>query len=138
MHRYFWTDWISIKIWNSHCNIITLIPGTYVQKLMRVFFVKLIDIHSISFYLFFRNSIFSPSNCTTNFYNKNFSHNTYLTGRQFGGKSSVEMYRQVLLAGCRCVELDCWDGKDPDYEPIITHGRAMCSEISFKVSIVNY
>jgi len=31
----------------------------------------------------------------------NSSHNTYLIGRQFGGKSSVEMYRQVLLAGCR-------------------------------------
>lgn len=34
------------------------------------------------------------------------SHNTYLTGRQFGGKSSVEMYRQVLLAGCRLEAVD--------------------------------
>lgn len=33
------------------------------------------------------------------------SHNTYLTGRQFGGKSSVEMYRQVLLSGCRYVSV---------------------------------
>lgn len=35
----------------------------------------------------------------------NSSHNTYLIGHQITGKSSVEIYRQTLLAGCRWVEL---------------------------------
>ncbi|XP_023249264.1 1-phosphatidylinositol 4,5-bisphosphate phosphodiesterase beta-1-like [Seriola lalandi dorsalis] len=60
------------------------------------------------------------------------SHNTYLTAGQLAGSSSVEMYRQVLLAGCRCVELDVWKGRTAEEEPVITHGFTMTSEISFK------
>ncbi|KAK3541970.1 hypothetical protein QTP86_009238 [Hemibagrus guttatus] len=51
---------------------------------------------------------------------------------QLAGNSSVEIYRQVLLSGCRCVELDCWKGRTGDEEPIITHGFTMTTEISFK------
>ncbi|KAM0377468.1 hypothetical protein ACHAPZ_001020 [Fusarium culmorum] len=58
------------------------------------------------------------------------SHNTYLLGRQVAGQSSVEGYISALARGCRCVEVDCWDGYNG--QPEVNHGRTMTTSISFK------
>ncbi|NXA12167.1 PLCD3 phosphodiesterase, partial [Sapayoa aenigma] len=58
------------------------------------------------------------------------SHNTYLTRNQIGGTSSTEAYVKALRAGCRCVELDCWEGSDG--EPVVYHGHTLTSKILFR------
>ncbi|XP_074973798.1 1-phosphatidylinositol 4,5-bisphosphate phosphodiesterase delta-4 isoform X2 [Caretta caretta] len=58
------------------------------------------------------------------------SHNTYLLEDQLRGQSSVEGYIRALKRGCRCLEVDCWDG--PSGEPVVYHGHTFTSKIPFK------
>ena len=66
-------------------------------------------------------------------YTINSSHNTYLVGHQLYGKTTVEGIERAIEQGCRCIELDCWDGKNG--EPIITHGHTLTSDYLFEKMI---
>jgi len=59
----------------------------------------------------------------------NSSHNTYLEGRQVGGTASLWQYVEVLHRGCRCVEIDCWNG--PHGDPVVRHSLASYPWLNF-------
>ncbi|XP_053944699.1 1-phosphatidylinositol 4,5-bisphosphate phosphodiesterase zeta-1 [Cuculus canorus] len=58
------------------------------------------------------------------------SHNTYLVSDQLVGPSDLWGYTSALLKGCRCVEIDCWNGSNN--EPIVYHGHTLTSKIPFR------
>ncbi|KAM9672613.1 1-phosphatidylinositol 4,5-bisphosphate phosphodiesterase zeta-1 [Trichechus inunguis] len=61
------------------------------------------------------------------------SHNTYLISDQLVGRSDLWGYISALVKGCRCLEIDCWDGSQN--EPIVYHGYTLTSKILFKTVI---
>jgi hypothetical protein len=52
-------------------------------------------------------------------------------GSQIAGRSCVEMYRQVLLTGCRCIELDVLDSEKKVDEPEIRHKNTIVKPALF-------
>nr|XP_055058278.1 1-phosphatidylinositol 4,5-bisphosphate phosphodiesterase delta-1b isoform X1 [Misgurnus anguillicaudatus] len=75
-------------------------------------------------------SVYQDMNQPLNHYFISSSHNTYLMEDQLKGPSSTEGYIKALVKGCRCVEMDCYDGSDG--EPVIYHGNTLTPEILFK------
>jgi len=66
----------------------------------------------------------------------NSSHNTYLDGNQIIGNTSIAMYPYVLDNGTRFVDLDTFDNREKENEPILTYWHFPVGSIPFKDTLI--
>ena len=60
-------------------------------------------------------------------------YSRYLFNTQVSGESNPEAYNRALRAGCRAVEIDCYDGDNG--QPIVKHGYTFVKACSFETII---
>ncbi|XP_073078928.1 1-phosphatidylinositol 4,5-bisphosphate phosphodiesterase zeta-1 isoform X1 [Manis javanica] len=77
--------------------------------------------------------VYQDMNHPLNDYFISSSHNTYLISDQLVGPSDLWGYVSALVKGCRCLEIDCWDGSQN--KPIVYHGYTLTSRLLFKTVI---